>query len=918
MLRLVADGLTDAQVAERLGVSLRTVHTHLHSIYRRLDVPSRSAASRYAVEHRFPYRIEDLLGRGGMGVVYRGYDVALERSVALKLLTPSLAEDREFRERFLVESRLAAALEHPNVVPIHDAGEADGQLYLAMRYVEGTDLKGLLQAEGPLEPARAIAICAQVAEALDAAHARGLVHRDVKPSNVLLDEREHAYLADFGLTRRLTDQAPGFEAGLSLGTPAYVAPEQIEGKEVDGRADQYSLACMLHQCLTGKPPFPRGSEAAVLYAHLEEVPPAPAGLGSVIPRALSKDPADRYPSCRAFLADARTALGLEPRRTRWPLALAGLGAALIGAALLAFFLTKGGGGVPPEPGADSLVRIDPQTNQVVDTMPVGRKASAVAVGAGYVWVTSTDDGSVWRITPSSGKVLKLAVNATPTDVAVTGGRVVVANGPDGKVAVFDASTGAGQGVTQLTAAGAGSLQLSGGSGGLWFGAPHDHTVGNVAADVLPNGLPPEDVLVAPDGSSYLRSYRSFDGLSVGEGAVWVAGDAFGRTVWRVDPATAKVVATIPLPFVPMAIAAGGRGVWVTSLLDDTVSRIDPTTNRVVRTIPGPRGAYAIAADAAGVWVTGSLDDTVTRINPENESRRGEDRARRKPGRRRGRRQGCLGHRGHTVRRSVGSALVTLVLLVASSASASHTSTASDIRIGVLSECGGVLAGFYQVTLAAAELALLERGAHLAGAAPSDGVDDAFVDGHRVSLSFGCDDGTATSALVEARRLVEAEHADILIGPLGGDEELALQDYARRHPHTTFVNGSGSAQMLDPASNFFSFHPDGAAWMAGLGSYAYKQLGWRTAVTISDTFDLFNWDEAAGFTAEFCSLGGKLAKRISIRTAPRTTRARSPRSRARASTASWSPPPPTSCSRWGGCFRTFVATPAGGWWSERSR
>ncbi len=216
------------------------------------------------------YRLEEEIGRGGMGVVYRAHDVALERSVALKLLSPSLAEDRDFRERFLVESRLAASLEHPNVVPIHDAGEADGQLYLAMRYVEGTDLKRLLHDEGPLEPARAIAICSQIADALDAAHARGLVHRDVKPSNVLLDEHEHAYLADFGLTRRLADQAPGFEAGLSLGTPAYVAPEQIEGKEVDGRADQYSLACLLHECLTGEPPFPRGSEAATLFAHLEE------------------------------------------------------------------------------------------------------------------------------------------------------------------------------------------------------------------------------------------------------------------------------------------------------------------------------------------------------------------------------------------------------------------------------------------------------------------------------------------------------------------------------------------------------------------------------------------------------------------------------------------------------------------------
>ena len=258
-----------------------------------------------------------------MGVVYRAHDLALERSIALKLLSPNLADDPAFRERFLVESRLAASLDHPNVVPIHDAGEADGQLYLAMRYVEGTDLKRLLRDEGPLEPSRAIAICSQIADALDAAHTRGLVHRDVKPSNVLLDEEEHAYLADFGLTRRLSDQAPDFDAGLSLGTPAYVAPEQIEGAEVDGRADQYSLACLLHECLTGEPPFPRTSEAATLFAHLEEEPPASAELEAVLPKALAKDPADRYESCRAFVADAHRALsrpgeGADDDGSPWP------------------------------------------------------------------------------------------------------------------------------------------------------------------------------------------------------------------------------------------------------------------------------------------------------------------------------------------------------------------------------------------------------------------------------------------------------------------------------------------------------------------------------------------------------------------------------------------------------------------------
>jgi serine/threonine-protein kinase len=280
------------------------------------------------------YRLEELVGRGGMGVVYRAHDLALERSVALKLLSPSLAQDRDFRERFLVESRLAASLEHPNVVPIHGAGETDGQLYLAMRYVEGSDLKRRLQEESALEQARAIAICVQVAEALDAAHARGLVHRDVKPSNVLLDEEEHAYLADFGLTRRLIDQAPDFNAGLSLGTPAYVAPEQIEGKDVDGRADQYSLACLLHECLTGEPPFPRASEAATLFAHLEEEPPAAPGLEQVIRRALAKSPDERYASCRAFVADAHRAIFTPRRRDRrrW-LGVAVVAVAALGASI---------------------------------------------------------------------------------------------------------------------------------------------------------------------------------------------------------------------------------------------------------------------------------------------------------------------------------------------------------------------------------------------------------------------------------------------------------------------------------------------------------------------------------------------------------------------------------------------------------
>ncbi len=201
------------------------------------------------------YRIDELIGRGGMGVVYRAFDLRLKRTVALKLMAPELALDARFRERFSREAELAMSLEHPNVVPIHDAGDIDGRLYLAMRYVEGTDLRALLRAEGALDPARALAICSQVANALDAAHAKGLVHRDVKPSNVLLDASEHVYLADFGLTRRLDEQGGPAGDDAPSGTPAYLAPEQIEGGRVDGRADVYSLGCLLYECLTGEAPF---------------------------------------------------------------------------------------------------------------------------------------------------------------------------------------------------------------------------------------------------------------------------------------------------------------------------------------------------------------------------------------------------------------------------------------------------------------------------------------------------------------------------------------------------------------------------------------------------------------------------------------------------------------------------------------
>ena len=270
------------------------------------------------------YRIEALLGHGGMGVVYRAEDTRLGRQVALKLLSPERGEDGHFRERFLAESRLAASIEHPNILPVHEAGEAGGALYIAMRYVEGTDLRELLGTEGKLAPARALAICRQLASALDAAHARGLVHRDVKPSNVLVSRPrragdEHAYLCDFGVGKRTAAPQELTRTGQLVGTPNYIAPEQIEGTAIDGRADEYALASLLFECLAGEPPHRRESDYATLWATIHEPAPSlvalrpelPVSVDAVIQRGLAKQPGARYRSCTDFIEAIASALAPE-------------------------------------------------------------------------------------------------------------------------------------------------------------------------------------------------------------------------------------------------------------------------------------------------------------------------------------------------------------------------------------------------------------------------------------------------------------------------------------------------------------------------------------------------------------------------------------------------------------------------------
>jgi DNA-binding beta-propeller fold protein YncE len=558
------------------------------------------------------YRLEALIGRGGMGVVYRARDLALDRDVALKLLAPRLADDSSFRERFLTESRVAASLEHPNVIPIHDAGEIDGQLYIAMRLVDGTDLKALLR-DGPLEPPRAVRVLEQVAAALDAAHARGLVHRDVKPSNVLLDEREHVYLADFGLSRYLGDAAAQLGPAKSLGTADYVAPEQIRGEQVDGRADVYALGCMLYECLAGEPPFRRGSDSATLYAQLEEEPPVLPGLEDVLPKALAKEPSERYANCGALIEDARQGLGIaQPARSRWPLALAVVGVALISAALAAFFLTRGEGNGATAGQGGRLLRIDPGSNRVASSVRVGDGPASVSAGGGRVWVASYRDGTLWQFDPKSGDLTRIPAVGRPFAITIHDGNAFVAAvGPGqftGNVSKFNASTGDRAGGKEMIA-----CSLASGAHGVWVaGCPNVQqldTSGPTPTFRATIQVPYADPLSA-------ANYReALAGMAQGEGAVWVIGDAADRRLWRIDPRRHRIEATIELGFPPGGVAAGAGAVWVTDELGDRVVRIDPATNRAVRAIPVGRGALGVAVGGGSVWVADATGHALTRIDP---------------------------------------------------------------------------------------------------------------------------------------------------------------------------------------------------------------------------------------------------------------------------------------------------------------
>ncbi|WP_443044330.1 serine/threonine-protein kinase [Streptomyces sp. NBC_00353] len=278
------------------------------------------------------YRVESEIGRGGMAVVYRAKDLRLDRTVALKLLAPELARNDTFRKRFTHESRVAAAIDHPHIVPVFEAGETEGLLYIAMRYVAGQDLRALIDRQGPLPITAAVRIAAQVASALDAAHDHDLVHRDVKPGNILVaagtdsDHPEHVYLTDFGLTKKSLSLTGFTSVGQFVGTLDYVAPEQISGRPVDGRCDVYSLACVVFETMAAVPPFQRDDDMALLWAHQFDPPPPltgrrpdlPPAVDDVLAKALAKSPDDRYDSCLQFVAALRSAARSTVRKDHPP------------------------------------------------------------------------------------------------------------------------------------------------------------------------------------------------------------------------------------------------------------------------------------------------------------------------------------------------------------------------------------------------------------------------------------------------------------------------------------------------------------------------------------------------------------------------------------------------------------------------
>src|SRR5680860_145165 len=573
------------------------------------------------------YRIDAVAGQGGMGVVLRATQVALDRPVALKVIVPELADDIEFRERFKRESLLAASIDHPNVIPVYEAGESEGQLFISMRWVEGSDVRSLISREGSLKVERAVTIVERVGAALDAAHRHGLVHRDVKPANELTTggAEEHVYLTDFGLTNR-TGSARGLtHTGHFVGTSDYAAPEQIRGERADARADVYALGCLFYQAVTGAVPFDRDSEVAKMYAHLNDPPPAvshaaphlPAALDPVLERALAKDPADRYPSAGVMARAARGALAgtvvAQPERS--------LGTGMAAPSDGAPETIPAGG--DPAAGAATIPSGDPagptQAAPVTAASPAApgarrRRSGAIALAAllvlavagGALALAGVFSGGAGEPggakAPRAPAVANFPAGDGPDGVAVVGNTVLVTNAAGDALTRLDADTGRRRGAP--IAVGGNPDGVAAEDGVAWVANTDDGSVTRVALGSGGESPTTVDVGAKPEW------------IALGRQLVWVANSG-DRSVSRIDRASPQIVGSpIPVGAKPTGVAVDDRGVWITNSFSDSVTRIDPATAEIqgepISVGDQPRG---VAQGLGFVWVVNKGDDSVTRLDP---------------------------------------------------------------------------------------------------------------------------------------------------------------------------------------------------------------------------------------------------------------------------------------------------------------
>jgi YVTN family beta-propeller protein len=614
------------------------------------------------------HRIEGVVGRGGMGVVYRATHIALDHVVALKVISPELAEDERFRRRFTDESRIAVSIGHPNVVTIHHAGEEEGLLFVTMDLIDGTDLRGLLRERARLDPEHAAAIVAEVAAALDAAHERGLVHRDIKPGNILVERRgarERVFLSDFGLAR-LVEATSGITAtGAFVGTLDYVAPEQIKGARVDARADVYALGCVLFELLTGIPPFAaRDDKVAKIYAHLEEDPPGfrrlrpeVAGeLDRVIGRALAKDPADRFPSAGDFARAATAAVGgqstVEVERS------VATGAAAPAEATQTAQTTQQDVAPPAvkAPSAETAERIaaaEPPVRRAPPPIPPRRVMwrimlallGLVAVGVVVVVLLSGGDdgggGEDGQVGPAE-VVGGVTVGGLPIELSHGEGGLWITERRDNQLTLLDVEADSERVADSFTvgaapegvATGAGAVWVTiGGEGEVARFDPGDESVGRTIEGFdKPQGIAFDEprgavwvtdstagtvtridaITGAPDEP--VATGRGAQGVAVGPDAVWVA-NRVDDTVSRVDP-DGGAGEPIPVGANPKGIAVSDDLVWVANTDDDTVSVVDPDEGSEVETVEVGDGPRGVAFGLGSVWVANGASSSVTRIDPE--------------------------------------------------------------------------------------------------------------------------------------------------------------------------------------------------------------------------------------------------------------------------------------------------------------